>query len=230
MGFIAEGVNEAFRLLGNLDGQTLSAVWVSVRTSTLSLVFSFILGAPLGFCLGHFTFAGRRTLRFIVDTLLSLPTVVIGLLFYALVTARGPLGGMGLLYSIPGMATAQTILALPMVIAIVAAGVEGLDKRLGETLRTLGANPRQAALTTLSEARGTLLVAAAAAYGRVISEVGISTMIGGNIKWHTRTMTTAIALETSKGQFGRGIALGLVLMLVALAVNLLLRVLRRRAA
>lgn len=228
MGFLADGAAQAYHLLVGLDPETYSAVWVTVRTSTLSLIASMILGAPLGFCLGHFSFPGRRGLRMIVDTLLSLPTVVIGLIAYAFFTARGPLGPLGLLYTIPGMAAAQTVLALPIVVAFVASGVAGLDDRLGATLRTLGANRTQAALTTLREARGTLLVSAAAAYGRVVSEVGISTMIGGNIKWHTRTMTTAIALETNKGQFARGIALGVMLMLVALGVNMGLRLLRRR--
>ena len=228
MSFLADGLSEAFQLLGDMDPATFSAVWVTIRTSTLSLAASMIIGAPLGFCLGHFSFPGRRSLRAATDTMLSLPTVVIGLIAYAFFTAKGPLGSMGLLYSIPGMAAAQTVLALPIVIAFTASGVAGLDERLGPTLRTLGASRGQVVLTTLREARGTLLVSAAAAYGRVVSEVGISMMIGGNIKWHTRTMTTAIALETSKGQFARGIALGLMLMLVALAVNLALRLLKRR--
>ncbi len=228
MGFLAEGVNEAFRLLGGFDPATYSAVWVTVRVSTFSMAASMVIGAPLGFCLGHFSFPGQRALRAATDTLLSLPTVVIGLIAYAFFTAKGPLGPLGLLYSIPGMAAAQTVLALPIVIAFTASGVAGLDQRLGPTLRTLGADRRQVALTTMREAGGTLLVAAAASYGRVVSEVGISMMIGGNIKWHTRTMTTAIALETNKGEFARGIALGIMLMIVALGVNVLLRMLKRR--
>jgi tungstate transport system permease protein len=166
-------------------------------------------------------------MRVVVDTLLSFPTVVIGLLCYAFMTHRGPLGHMGLLFTIPGMAVGQTILGLPIVIAMTANAVENLDYRLKQTLITLGADRRQVLLTTLWEARFALALAAAAAYGRIVSEVGISMMVGGNIKWHTRTITTAIALETGKGQFAMGIALGLILMTVALLVNLAMAGLKR---
>jgi tungstate transport system permease protein len=123
----------------------------------------------------------------------------------------------------------QTMLALPVVVALTASAVESLDERLGTTLLSLGANRRQMLLTSLWEARFGVLAAAVSAYGRVMTEVGISMMVGGNIKWHTRTMTTAIALETGKGEFAMGIALGLVLLWIAFAVNASLFFLRKRS-
>ncbi len=227
MDYILSGLVRAFELLGQGDPETFSAVRSTVLASSLSVAASLVLGAPLGFWLGYARFPGRRTLRIAVDTLLSLPTVVIGLLCYAFMTHRGPLGDLGLLFTIPGIAVGQTLLGLPIVVALTATAVENLDHRLRETLLTLGADARQTLLTSLWEARFSLALAGAAAYGRIVSEVGISMMIGGNIKWHTRTITTAIALETGKGQFAVGIALGLILMVVALLVNLAMHGLKR---
>lgn len=229
MDYILQGVWQAFVLLFSGDEQTFSAVKTTVLVSSLSIISCIGVGAPLGFLLGYCRFPGRKILKTLVDTLLSLPTVVIGLLVYALVTRHGPLGGYGLLFSIPGIAFGQTLLGLPIVIAMTATAVENMDTRVKTTLLTLGASPRQVLLSTLYEARFSMGVAAAAAYGRIVSEIGISMMIGGNIKWHTRTITTAVALETGKGEFAMGIALGLVLMIIALAVNLGLVGLRKRA-
>jgi tungstate transport system permease protein len=147
---------------------------------------------------------------------------------YAFLSSRGPLGELGLLFTLTGIAIGQTILALPVVISLTATAVESLDQHLRLTLVSLGATPRQIFLTSLWEARLGLLIAAVTATGRVLTEVGISMMVGGNIKWQTRTITTAIALETNKGQFAMGIALGLVLLGLAFAVNVSLSFLRRR--
>ncbi len=227
MDYILTGLIRALELLFQGDPETFSAIRATVLASSLSVAASMVIGAPLGFGLGYARFRGRQPIRIVVDTLLSLPTVVIGLLCYAFMTHRGPLGGMGLLFTIPGMAVGQTILGLPIVVAMTSTAVENLDHRLKQTLITLGADRRRLLLTTLWEARFSLALAGAAAYGRIVSEVGISMMIGGNIKWHTRTITTAIALETGKGQFAMGIALGLVLMAVALLVNLAMSALKR---
>lgn len=227
MDYILSGLIQAFQLLFWGDPETYSAVKTTVLASSLSVGASMVIGAPLGFCLGYARFPGARPVRVVVDTLLSLPTVVIGLLCYAFMSHRGPLGDFGLLFTIPGMAMGQTILGLPIVVAMTANAVENLDYRLKQTLLTLGAEPRQLLLTSLWEARFALALAGAAAYGRIVSEVGISMMIGGNIKWHTRTITTAIALETGKGQFAVGIALGLILITLALLVNLAMSGLKR---
>jgi len=227
MDYILSGLIQAFELLFQGNPETYSAVKTTVLASSLSVVASMAIGSPLGFCLGYARFPGARPIRVVVDTLLALPTVVIGLLCYAFMSHRGPLGDLGLLFTIPGMAVGQTILGLPIVVALTANAVENLDHRLKRTLLTLGAEPHQLLLTSLWEARFALALAGAAAYGRIVSEVGISMMIGGNIKWHTRTITTAIAMETGKGQFAIGIALGLILITLALLVNLAMSRLKR---
>jgi tungstate transport system permease protein len=228
MGYILDGVVTAFRLLWQGDPQTFSAIGATVTVSSYSMAASLILGVPLGFLLGYTDFPGKRQVRLVVDTLLALPTVFIGLLVYAFITYRGPLGHMGLLFTLRGIAIGQTLLALPIVIALCATVVEGMDPHLRPTLISLGANRRQLLVTSLWEGRHGILAAALTAYGRVMTEVGISMMVGGNIKWQTRTITTAIALETNKGLFGMGIALGLVLLAIAFAVNLSVGFLRKR--
>lgn len=211
------------------DPATYSAISATLQASGLAMAASLVVGIPLGYLLGYLDFILKRQIRIIVDTLLSLPTVFIGLVIYALLTRNGPFGQAGLLFTIPGIAIGQVILSLPIIIALTATAVEAADPNLRITLMSLGANRRQIAAGTLWEVRLGILAAAVTATGRVLTEVGISLMVGGNIKWHTRTITTAIALETSKGEFGMGIALGLVLLLIALTVNITLAGLRRRA-
>ncbi|WP_243545845.1 ABC transporter permease [Pseudodesulfovibrio tunisiensis] len=229
MDYLLQGFLHAFVLLFQGDPETYSAVWTTVAVSTTSICCSMLIGVPLGFSLGFNEFPGKRAVRTVVDTLLSFPTVVIGLLVYAFLSRSGPLGNMGLLFTVPGVAVGQTILGLPIIIAMTANAVETMDKRLAPTLITLGADKRRILRDTVLEARFSIMLAAMAAYGRIVSEVGISMMVGGNIKWHTRTITTAIALETGKGEFEMGIALGIVLLAVAFAVNISAATLRKRA-
>jgi tungstate transport system permease protein len=224
MDYIWQGLQQAAILLFTLDAETYSAIITTIKVTFLSITGSVIIGVPLGFLLGYFHFPGKRQLRMVVDTLLALPTVVVGLLVYAFISQRGPLGWTNLLYTVPGIAIAEVFLILPIVISLTATAIEGLDRRLRPTLRSLGAGRVQLALTSLHEARFAVLTA----YGRAISEVGIAMIIGGNIKWHTRTMTTAITLETGKGQFSMGIALGVVLLLLVFLLNGALVLLRRR--
>lgn len=230
MDYFSEGLVKAVELLLALDPETFSAVWVTAAVTALALAASLVMGLPLGFALGHFRFPGRRVARLVVDWMLSLPTVVIGLIVYALFTTRGPLGEWGLLFTLPGMAIGLTLLGLPIIIAMTATAVESTDVRLTQTVLSLGADRMQLLAATLLEARFAMALASASAFGRIVSEVGIAMMVGGNIKWHTRTITTAIALETGKGEFASGIALGIVLMLVALVVNLIVGLLRSRSA
>jgi tungstate transport system permease protein len=229
MDFILQGIAQAFVLLASGDWETYSAVIATVQVSALSMAASLLLGIPLGYLLGYLDFPGKKEVRTVVDTLLSLPTVFIGLVVYAFLSYRGPLGKLDLLFTLSGIAIGQAILALPIVISLTATAVESLDRHLRLTLVSLGATPRQVFLTSLWEARLGLLIAAVTAAGRVLTEVGISMMVGGNIKWQTRTITTAIALETNKGQFAMGIALGLVLLALAFGINFSLSFLRRRA-
>ena len=226
--FVLNGLKEAFILLCSGDGQTWSAVLATLKATSLSMTASLVFGIPLGFLLGHFRFPGRSAVKTVVQTLLSLPTVFIGLLCYAFLSKSGPLGQWGLLFTLKGIAVGQAILALPIVCALSASAVEQADSRLLVTLLSLGATRFQAAATILWEVRRGLLAAAMTAFGRVSTEVGISMMVGGNIKWQTRTITTAIALETGKGAFSTGIALGICLLLLALIINLSVSILRSR--
>jgi tungstate transport system permease protein len=229
MNFILDGFHQALLLLLSADEETFSAIQATLIVSGYSMGFSLLSGIPMGFFLGHFDFKGKKSIRTVVDTLMSLPTVFIGLMVYALISSRGPLGDWGLLFSLPGIALGQAILALPIVTGLTATAVESVDQKVRITILSLGANRRQLFLSSLWEARHGLLAGAIAAYGRVMTEVGISMMVGGNIKWHTRTVTTAIVLETNKGKFGMGIALGLILLLIAFGVNLSVSFLRRRS-
>jgi tungstate transport system permease protein len=229
MEYLLQGFLQGFKLLFSGNPEAYSAIWATVYASSLSMACSLAIGVPLGFLLGYNDFPGKKVVRTIVDTLLSFPTVVIGLVVYAFLTRNGPMGGTGLLFTIPGMAIGQTLLGLPIIIAMTANAVESLDRRLPQTLITLGATPTQMMWATVLEARYSIMLAAMAAYGRIVSEVGISMMVGGNIKWHTRTITTAIALETGKGEFAVGIALGMVLLTVALLVNIGAAGLKKRA-
>ena len=228
MDFILAGFIEAIRLLLGGDGQTWSAVAATIKASSGSMAASLILGVPMGFLLGYFDFPAKRQVRLVVDTALALPTVFIGLVVYAFISNRGPLGEMGLLFTLTGIAIGQTILALPVVIALSATAVESMDRHLRTLLISLGASRWQLLFSSLWEVRFGVLSAGLTAYGRVMTEVGISMMVGGNIKWHTRTITTAIALETGKGMFATGIALGLVLLVIAFGVNVCLSFIRKK--
>ena len=228
MNLFTDGFNEAIDLLTSGNESVYSAISVTVTVSSLSLMISLIIGLPLGFLLGYYQFPGKTIIRTIVDTFLALPTVVIGLIAYTMLSQVGPLGEYNLLFSQKAIIMGQIVLGLPIIIALTASQVEAVDKRLYTSLKGLGANSYQILIGTLIEARFGLMTAAMTAYGRIITEVGISMMVGGNIKYHTRTITTAIALETGKGEFVTGIALGLVLFAVALMVNIALSVLKRK--
>ena len=228
MNYILSGIAQAFHLLIHGDPSTYSAVFITIKASVTSGIISLLIGIPLGYKIGHSDFMGKGWIKLIVNTMLSFPTVVIGLIVYLLVSSTGPLGELNLLFTIYAIVIGQTILALPIVIALTASAIEHLDQDLPSRLQTMGANKHQIMLTMLWETRYALFVMALTVYGRVVSEVGISMMVGGNIKWYTRTITTAIALETSKGEFATSIALGMILILFALLVNITMSALRGR--
>ncbi len=228
MGYFSEGMQKAIDLLLHMDDATFSAIEATLTSTSCALIIATALGLPLGFLLGYTSFPGKKLLRLVSDTLLAFPTVLIGLVVYVFITYRGPLGQFGLLFTVPGMVIGQTILALPIVVSWTAQAVENLDRRCRETLLTLGASPAQVALHTIREIRYDLAMVCVTAFGRVVTEVGVAMMLGGNIRYSTRTMTTAISLETSKGEFAQGIALGLVLLLIAFLVNFLMTWLRHK--
>lgn len=225
---LADGLADAISLLLTRDARVISAVLVSVRVSLAATLLAMLLGAPVGFLVAARSFRGRDGVKLLLNTLTALPTVVVGLLTYAVLSRRGLLGPLGLLYTQSAMVIGETILITPLMAALTSAVVGSADPRIEETALTLGASPAAAALTVLREIRPGFLAAIATAFGRVVSELGIAMMVGGNIAGSTRSMTTAIALETGKGDFALGLALGIILLLVALAVNLLGTVLAPR--
>ncbi len=184
-----------------------------------SAFIACIPGVPLGVMIALRRFRGRRALLAVLTSLMALPTVVVGLIVYSLVSRAGPLGGMGILFTPRAVILGQAILALPIVVSMTASGLSNLDPLFPEVLTTLGASPREVLWMSVRQARGAVLSATLASFGRVVGEVGVAMMLGGNIRWYTRTITTAIALETSKGEFEQGLALGIVLLIVALGVN-----------
>lgn len=228
MNLITDGFQEAIELLVSGNESVYSAISVTVTVSSWALLISLIIGLPLGFLLGYYQFPGKSIVRTIVDTFLAIPTVVIGLIAYTMFSQAGLLGDYNLLFTQKAIIIAQVFLGLPIIIALTATQVELVDKRLYVSLKGLGASAHKILIATLVEARFGLMTAAMTAYGRIITEIGISMMVGGNIKYHTRTITTAIALETGKGEFVTGIALGLVLFAVALMVNIALSMLKRK--
>ncbi len=230
MDFLLKSFTTAGRMILSLDPDVFFIVWTSLKVSALAVVFSAAVGVPLGLVIALNRFPGKSVTLVILNTLMALPTVVVGLFFYALLSRRGPLGELDLLFSPAGISLGLAALALPLVTNLSVSAIQGLDRRLILTTRLLGATAVQQAGIILKEARFAVTAAIVIAFGRVISEVGIAMMLGGNIKGYTRTMTTAIALETSKGEFELGLALGMILLGTALGVNLLLYLLQRRSA
>ncbi|KAF0187777.1 MAG: ABC-type tungstate transport system periplasmic [Desulfobulbaceae bacterium] len=221
MDLLLDSIRSAFLLLLACDPELLDIVWVSLKTSGASTLIAAIFGVPAGFCIAHGNFRGKRLLLTLLNTLLALPTVVIGLLVYAFISRRGVFGSLDLLYTQTAMIIGQVILVTPLVTSLVLAAISRIDARYRKTAMTLGANDTQVALVILREARFGICAAIIAAFGRVIAEIGISMMLGGNAKGFTRTMTTAMALEYDKGEFVLAVALGLTLMTIAFGLNML---------
>ena len=194
-------------------------VWLSLRVSGMAVVVSSLVGVPLGAWLGLSRWRGRRVVSAIVNTGMAVPPVVVGLVLYLLLSRGGPLGSLGWLFTPAAMVMAQIILALPFVMGITMSAVAAVPADLYLQIRSLGATRWQARWTMVREARPGVLLAVAAAFGRSISEVGAVLIVGGNIEGHTRVLTTAIVLETGKGLFAFALALGAILLAIALAVN-----------
>ena len=194
-------------------------VWLTLRVSCAAVLISSAVGIPLGVALGLLAFRGKRVVAAVVHTGMALPPVVVGLLVYLLLSRSGPLAGLGWLFTPAAMIVAQTLLALPFVVGITMSAVEAVPAELPVQLRSLGASPRQIRWTMLRQARHGVLLAVAAAFGRSLSEVGAVLIVGGNIAGHTRVLTTAIILETGKGDFTAALWLGGVLVGLALLIN-----------
>lgn len=211
----------AFELISSFDTNLLEIVLLSLRVSISALLISAIIGLSVGAVLVTFEFAGRSTLIIIVNALLALPPVVVGLVVYMMLSNAGPFGWLQLLYSPFAMIIAQVILITPIVIALSRQALEELNTTYDEQLRSLGVHGFEKARTLLFEARYALLTVLLAGFGRAISEVGAVIIVGGNINHVTRVMTTTIALETSKGDLGLALALGIILLAIAVIVNII---------
>jgi tungstate transport system permease protein len=217
--YIFEGISEAMRLIASGDPEFWSIVWLSVKLSVISTLLASFLGVPAAFLLVLKKFRGRELIITVSNSLMSIPTVVVGLMVYSILSRRGPLGELGLLFTQTAVVIGQTFLILPVVVSLTVSTIKSLDRSVRETATSLGAGDRQQLLIFFSEARFGVAACLLTAFSRVFAEVGVSMMLGGNIRNYTRTVTTAIALETSKGEFGLSIALGIVLLAVAFAIN-----------
>lgn len=212
----------AFSLLAGGDPALWEIVWTSLKIALAGLAIATVPSVGAAYLIATHDFPGRRLVVVLAQAFLSFPTVLVGLILYLLLTRQGPLGSLGLLFTPTGMVIGQAVIGFPVVLAFALSTLQGADARLRETAWVLGAGAWRTFFTVLRELRFGLMAAVVAGFGRVIAEVGSALMIGGNIEGSTRTITTAIALETSKGEFAQGIALGIVLVALALLVNVLL--------
>jgi tungstate transport system permease protein len=215
-------LGRAIELLISGNPEVWFITWTSLRFSISSAAIACAFGIPLGVLIALKRFPGRRGLLAVVSTLMALPTVVVGLLVYSVISRSGPLGGLGLMFTPQAVIIGQAILAFPVVLSMTASSLSSISPLFPEVLTTLGASRRTIFWMTVMESRGAVMSAALASFGRVIGEVGAAMMLGGNIRWYTRTLTTAIALQTGMGEFEFALALGIVLMIMALGVNSLL--------
>ena len=221
MDLLIDSFVSAILLVISLDTEMVSIVAVSLKVSCASTLLAGLVGVPAGFMLAFGSFRGKPMVITMLNTLLALPTVVVGLFVYAFITRRGIFGPFDLLYTQKAIIIGQTLLIIPVVMAFTIAAISRIDERYRKTAMTLGANRRQTGWVIVREARFGIMAAIIAAYGRVIAEVGISMMLGGNIKGFTRTMTTAMALEYDKGVFSLAVALGIILLAISFGINLL---------
>ncbi|EKD38238.1 MAG: hypothetical protein ACD_75C00810G0006 [uncultured bacterium] len=221
MGLLFDSVQSAFLLFMSFDRDLVEIVIVSLRVSFFATLIASIIGIPGGFFIAYSNFPAKRFVLTCLNTLLALPTVVIGLLVYSFISRRGILGPFGLLYTQKAIVIGQVILIVPIIMVMTIAAISRIDSRYRMTALTLGASKYQMAMVIIKEARYGIFAAVIAAFGRVIAEIGISMMLGGNAKGFTRTMTTAMALEYDKGEFVLAVALGITLMVIAFAINLL---------
>ncbi len=223
-----EGFLKAFSLIYNLDQELLGIILLSLKVSGTALIVSSMIGVPAGAVIGLKKFPGRGFIITLLNTFMGLPPVVVGLFVYLLLSRSGPLGFMGLLYTPSAMVAAQTILALPIVASLCHSAIVAVDPIIGQAAITLGATPYQKALTIIKEARYGILSSVIAGFGRVMAEVGAILIVGGNIAGYTRVMTTTIALETDKGNFELALALGVILLIISLIINIALHLIQRK--
>ena len=228
MNSLFQGFVQAIDLILHLDPVLFGIILLSLKVSGFALLIATGFGLPAGALLGLKRFPGRDLAISTANTFMGLPPVVVGLFVYLLLSRKGPLGFLGLLYSPSAMIIAQTILATPIVIALCQSAIVNVDPLIRQAARTLGATPRQVTVTIIAEARYGILSAIIAAFGRVMAEVGAILIVGGNIAGYTRVMTTTIALETDKGNFELALALGIILLAISFSINFILHAVQKK--
>ena len=229
MTYFIDSLIAALELITSFDNSIYRIVFTSVSISLIASLIAASLAVPAGVVMALNTFRGKTFIQHLLNTLMAMPTVVIGLLLYGLFSRLGPLGHWGLLYTPMAIIIAEAILIFPIMMNLTITAVNSADPRLKPTLISLGAGPISLAIHVIRATKLAILAAIVTGFGRAIGEVGAAMMLGGNIEGFTRTMTTAIALETSKGEFELGLALGLLLLIIAFVLNFLLSWLHRPA-
>ena len=219
---ISAGFVRALQLIVTLDPQVVEITVRSLSISLTSVLIAALVDIPIGGIIEFHNFRGKRALINLIQTFYSLPTVTVGLLVFLLLSRSGPLGSLGLLFSPGGMIIGQTILITPIMIGLTISALGGVSVQIRETAASLGATDLQVIFTIMKEAKVAVIAAILLGFGRALSEVGVAMMIGGNIRGYTRVLTTAISLETSMGDLELSMALGIILISISLAVNLLL--------
>jgi tungstate transport system permease protein len=221
MEYIIEGILKAFHLILSFDSEIYGIVGRSVRFAAIATFFATVIGVPIGFIIASNTFRGKTLLLIALNTSMAFPTVVIGLLGYTFLSRQAPLGFLGLIFTPRAVIIGEFLISLPIITNLTVSAIQSVDKRVYMTAKTLGAGPETVVWSVLIEARYAIFAAIIAGLGRAVSEVGSAMMLGGNIRFYTRTMTTSIAMEVSKGEFSFGLALGFFLLTVAFTINIL---------
>jgi tungstate transport system permease protein len=228
MDLILEGIKKAFWLLVTFDPEVMGITWLSLKVSGIATLVSLVLGISVGSVIALTQFPGRRVAVSLVNTGMGLPPVVVGLFVSIMLWRNGPLGFLEILYTPTAIIVAQTVIATPIVMGITLAAMQQLPKKLRLQILALGATRLQMVWILIKEAKLPLMAAVMAGFGGVISEVGASIMVGGNIKGYSRVLTTATVMETSRGNFDIAIALGILLLLLAYIINYLLTRIQQR--
>ena len=216
---ILEGIKEAFMLILRLDRTVLEITSRSLATASLATLLAAIMGVPLGITIAMRDFPGRRSIKILFNALVGVPTVTLGLVIYSILSRSGPLGSLGLLYTVRGMALGQAFLILPIMVTFIVSAIESKDRELRDLVRTLGASEFETSMAIVREASSGVYLAIVSSFNRAFAELGIATMLGANIRGLTRVLTTAIALETAKGELGLSFALSFILLLVVISLN-----------
>ena len=225
---IWHGLTKAIELIISLDPEVMEIAGRSLMISVNSIILASVICIPLGSIIHFHRFRGKRFLINLIQTFFSIPTVVIGLFVFVFLSRAGPFGGLNLLFTPTAMVLGQMILITPILLGLTISALSGVDRAILDTARSLGASGSQTAVAVLREARFAVMAAVIMGFGRAISEVGIALMVGGNIRGFTRVITTAISLETSKGDLELSLALGIILVFVALVVNIVLNRIQQR--